>query len=133
MMVFADYEAGWRIRREVLGDQYVTGSGADWAGAEIMQELVVRTVWGTVWSRPGLGRKTRSMVSVAILATSNRQAELAMQIRGALRNGVTVDELVEVALHCAVYAGMPSAIDTVRLVKTIHDEVESSQSVTFAP
>ncbi|MGH3718521.1 MAG: carboxymuconolactone decarboxylase family protein [Pseudonocardiaceae bacterium] len=121
-MASSEWEIGERIRREVLGDDYVDGVSSTWAGAETMQDLVVRFAWGAVWSRPLLDRRTRSLITVAIAAAINREHELALHVRGALRNGCTVDELVEVALHCAVYSGVPSAIDTTRTIRRVSAE-----------
>lgn len=121
-MTSPEWEIGDRIRREVLGDDYVDGASAEWAGGQALEDLVVRFPWGSVWSRPTVDRRTRSLITVAIVAATNRSHELALHIRGALRNGCTVDELVEVAMHCAVYAGVPSAIDTVRMIRRIGSE-----------
>lgn len=118
-----DRARGDAIRREVLGDEYVDRVSATWAQADELQDLVVRFAWGTVWARPGFDRRQRSLLTVAVLTALNRGHELQLHIEGALRNGCTVDELVEVAVHCAVYCGMPAAIDTVRAIRQVHDRI----------
>lgn len=122
-MTGSEWESGDALRRKVLGDEYVDGVADTWAGAAQLQDLVVRYAWGTIWSRPGMDHKQRSLLTVAILTATNREHELRLHIGGALRNGCTVDELVEVALHCAVYCGVPAAIDTVRSIKQVADSM----------
>jgi 4-carboxymuconolactone decarboxylase len=119
----AEWAAGDALRREVLGDGYVDGVSGTWAGAAELQDLVVRFAWSAVWSRPALDRKLRSLLTVAILTATNRPHELRLHIGGALRNGCSVDELVEVALHCAVYCGVPAAIDTAQAIRQVSDEL----------
>lgn len=101
---------GMEVRREVLGDTHVdravertTPLTADF------QELVTRYAWGEIWSRPGLDRRTRSLLTLAVLVAMGREHELELHLRGAVRNGVTPDEIKEVLLHCAVYCGVPAA------------------------
>ena len=103
-------ERGMKIRREVLGDAYVdrAQSGATPLTKEF-QDLTTRYAWGEIWARPGLDRKTRSCITVAMTVALNRPDELALHLRGALRNGVTVAELQEVLLQTAVYCGIPAA------------------------
>ncbi|MFC5724733.1 carboxymuconolactone decarboxylase family protein [Streptomyces gamaensis] len=132
-MTSSERASGDAVRREVLGDEYVDGVSDTWAGAAQMQDLVVRFAWGTVWSRPGFDRTTRSLLTVAVLTALNRKHELELHIGGALRNGCTVDDLVEVALHCAVYCGMPAAIDTVRLIKQVSDRRTPAGTAAAAP
>ena len=104
------HDEGMRIRREVLGNEHVdravestTSFTADF------QDYITRNAWGDVWSRPGLDRRTRSCITITALIALNHHEELEMHVRGALRNGVTVDELKEVLLHSAVYCGVPAA------------------------
>src|SRR5256885_5203211 len=101
---------GTKIRREVLGDEYVdrTQSTATSLTKEF-QDLITRYAWGEIWARPGLDRKTRSCITVAMTVALNRPDQLALHLRGALRNGVTVTELREVLLQTAVYCGIPAA------------------------
>ncbi|MGH9010770.1 MAG: 4-carboxymuconolactone decarboxylase [Acidimicrobiia bacterium] len=106
----SDYDTGMEIRREVLGDEYVDAALArqdDFTAP--FQEFITRYAWGEVWGRPGLDRRTRSCITVALLAALGRQQELGIHLRGALRNGVTPDELREVLLQTAIYAGVPAA------------------------
>jgi 4-carboxymuconolactone decarboxylase len=101
------YDAGMAVRREVLGDAHVDRSLA--TSVPLWQEFVTTAAWGQVWSRPGLDRRTRSMLTLALLTALRCENELAMHVRAALRNGVTPDEIREVLLHSAVYAGVPAA------------------------
>lgn len=104
------YEDGLAVRREVLGDAHVDRSltaatqfSAPW------QEFVTTVAWGQVWTRDGLDRRTRSLLTVALLTALGHETELAMHVRAAIGNGVTPAELREVLLHTAVYAGVPAA------------------------
>jgi 4-carboxymuconolactone decarboxylase len=104
------YETGMRTRREVLGDAHVdraTASAGSFGGP--FQELITRFAWGAVWSRPGLDRRMRSAITLAALVSLRAENELGMHVRAALRNGLTADEIREVLLHTAVYAGVPAA------------------------
>jgi 3-oxoadipate enol-lactonase/4-carboxymuconolactone decarboxylase len=101
---------GMRVRREVLGDEHVDRAiGETNAFTADFQDLITRYAWGEIWSRPGLDRKTRSCITLTALVALNHHEELAMHVRAALRNGVTVDELKEVLLQAAVYCGVPAA------------------------
>jgi 4-carboxymuconolactone decarboxylase len=104
------HDAGSRVRREVLGDAHVDRAvaGVDDFTRDF-QDHVTRTVWGDIWTRPGLGRRERSIVTLALLAALGRTEELALHVRGALRVGVSRDEIREVLLHTAAYAGVPAA------------------------
>jgi 4-carboxymuconolactone decarboxylase len=103
-------EQGMATRREVLGDAHVDRSMNEAnAFTRDFQEHITRYAWGAVWSRPGLDRRTRSCITVAMLAAQGNEDELVLHLRAALRNGVTVDELKEVLLQVAVYAGVPRA------------------------
>jgi 4-carboxymuconolactone decarboxylase len=98
------------VRREVLGDEHVDRSAA--AASEFSapwQEFVTDHAWGAVWTRPGLDRRTRSMITLALLAGLGHQHELGLHVRAAVRNGVTAAEIREVLMHTAVYAGVPAA------------------------
>jgi 4-carboxymuconolactone decarboxylase len=112
------YEQGLAIRREVLGNEYVDAAlaSADELGRPL-QELVTEYCWGALWGRPGLTRKTRSLLNVGLLAALNRPHELQLHTRGALRNGCTEEEIVEVVLQVAVYCGVPAAVDGMRNVR----------------
>ena len=103
-------EQGMTTRREVLGDAHVDRAMADAdAFTADFQEYITRAAWGAVWSRPGLDRRTRSCITVAMLAAQGSEHELALHVRAALRNGVTVEEIKEILLQVAVYAGAPRA------------------------
>jgi len=102
--------AGMRVRREVLGDAHVDRAVANTnAFTADFQDFITRYAWGELWARPGLSRPQRSMVTLALLAGLGRDEELAMHVRAALRNGLSADEIGEVLLHVAVYAGVPAA------------------------
>jgi 4-carboxymuconolactone decarboxylase len=104
------YEDGMAVRRQVLGDDHVDRAVAatDEFTADF-QELITRYAWGDIWTRPGLDRKVRSAITLAMLATLHQDEELAMHVRAALRNGLTRDEIKEVLLQVAIYAGVPAA------------------------
>ena len=105
-----EHEEGMRVRREVLGDEHVDRAIAETTPfTQPFQELITRYAWGAVWSRPGLDRGTRSCITLALLVAVRAEHELAMHVRAALRNGLTADEIGEVLLHSAVYAGVPAA------------------------
>jgi 4-carboxymuconolactone decarboxylase len=99
-----------RIRREVLGDEHVDRAiERTTPETEEFQDFITRYAWGEIWARPGLDRRTRSCITIAMLVALNREHELAMHIRAALGNGVTRDEIKEVLLQSAVYCGVPAA------------------------
>ncbi len=101
---------GMEVRRAVLGDDYVDRAVAGRTPlTEEFQDFITRYVWGEIWTRPGLDRRTRSMITVAMLVALNHENELALHMQAALRNGVTVDELKEIVLQTAVYCGVPAA------------------------
>jgi 4-carboxymuconolactone decarboxylase len=102
--------AGMRARREVLGDEHVDRAAAnttDFTAA--FQDFITRYAWGEIWTRPGLSRPERSMITIAMLAALGRDEELALHVRAALRNGLGPDDIAEVLLQVAVYAGVPAA------------------------
>lgn len=104
------HEAGMTVRREVLGDAHVDRAiaGTDEFTGDF-QDFITRYAWGEIWTRPGLDRRTRSCITLAILATLHHDEELAMHVRAALRNGLTPAEVREVLLQVGVYAGVPAA------------------------
>jgi 4-carboxymuconolactone decarboxylase len=105
-----NFEAGMRVRREVLGDAHVDRALADTSELTApFQELVTCFAWGSVWTRTGLERRTRSAITLAILTALGREHELAMHVRAARTNGLTDQEIGEVLLHTAIYAGVPAA------------------------
>ena len=98
-----------RVRREVLGDEHVDRAvGSATPLTEPFQDFITRYAWGEVWSRPGLSRAERSMITLTALVVLRQEQELALHLRAALRNGVTPDQIREVLLHTAVYAGVPA-------------------------
>jgi len=102
------FDRGLKLRREVLGAEYVDASIANADDFNRpMQELVTQFAWGEIWNRPGLDRRTRSLLNLAMITALNRPHELELHVRGAVNNGVTVDEMREVFLQTAVYCGMP--------------------------
>ncbi len=104
------YEQGMKVRRDVLGDAHVDRSLKNRnALNEEFQDLITRYAWGEIWSRPGLPRKTRSMITLAMMVALNRGDELKMHLRAALNNGVTAEEIKEVLLQTAIYCGVPAA------------------------
>jgi 4-carboxymuconolactone decarboxylase len=104
------YERGMRVRREVLGDAHVDRAvAATTPFSAPFQDFITRTAWSDVWARPGLDRRTRSLITLAVLTALRAENEIAMHVRAALRNGVTEDEIGEVLLHTALYAGLPAA------------------------
>lgn len=109
------YQEGLKVRREVVGDDYVDKalkSADDFT--EVLQDYATEFCWGVVWTRPGLDRRTRSLVNLGILAARGQSTELETHTRGALRNGCTITEIQEVLLQIAVYAGTPSAVEAFR-------------------
>jgi 4-carboxymuconolactone decarboxylase len=104
------YEHGMATRREVLGDEHVDRAvERTTAFTEPFQDFITRYAWGTVWAREGLDRRTRSAITLAILTALGRENEIAMHVRAAIANGLTSEEISEVLLHTAVYAGVPAA------------------------
>jgi 4-carboxymuconolactone decarboxylase len=116
---------GDRIRREVLGDDYVdrAKATADEFGAPL-QEFVTEQCWGGVWARPGLDRKTRSLLNLVMLTALNRPHELKAHVRGAVHNGCSVDEIREALLHAMVYCGVPAGVDAFRSAREVLREME---------
>lgn len=117
------YERGMAVRREVLGDEHVDRAVANTTPFTApFQEFITKTAWGEVWARDGLDRRARSMVTLALLTALGRHEELAMHVRVARRNGLTVDEIGEVLLHTAVYAGIPAANAAFAIAQRVLDE-----------
>ena len=112
------FDGGMAIRREVLGAAYVDRNMANVDEFSMaMQDLTTRYCWGDIWARPGLDRRTRSMLNLAMIAALNRPHELKAHVKGALTNGVTKDEIKEVLLQVAVYAGIPAGMDSFRIAR----------------
>lgn len=118
------FEKGLKVRREVVGAQYVDKSLA--AADEFnmpMQELVTEFCWGSVWTRPGLERRDRSILNIGMIAALNRPEELALHIRGAINNGVTKDEIRECLLQVAVYCGMPAGLGAFKVAREVFKDM----------
>src|SRR5690242_15504682 len=117
------YQQGLKIRKEVLGEEYVNRALANANSFNTpLQELVTEYCWGKVWGRPGLDRKQRSLLNLAMISLLNRPHELRAHLRGALTNGVTTREICEVFLQVAIYAGVPAAVDSFRLANELFAE-----------
>jgi 4-carboxymuconolactone decarboxylase len=114
---------GERTRREVLGDEHVDRAQARTTEFTApFQDFIQRYAWGEVWNRPGLDRKQRSMITLAALTSLRAEGELEMHVRAALRNGVTPEEIAEVLLHTAVYAGVPAANAAFAIAQRVLEE-----------
>ena len=121
------FEAGLAVRRDVLGREYVDKSIAAADDFNMpFQELVTEYCWGEIWTRPGLDRKTRSLINLAMLTALNRPHEVKIHLKGALNNGVTKAEIQEVLLQTAIYCGVPAALDSFRLAREVFKEAENS-------
>ena len=121
------YERGRQVRRAVLGDEYVDQAAANQTELDRdFQRFITETVWGDVWTRPGLERKTRHMLTLALLAALGREQELAAHVRATRNTGVTLDELKEIFLQVAIYAGVPAANSAFAIAKRVlvDDEVQ---------
>jgi 4-carboxymuconolactone decarboxylase len=123
------FEKGLKIRREVLGAEHVDASISQADDfSRPLQELVTEYCWGNVWSRPGLDRKTRSLINVAMLTALNRPHEVKLHLRGALNNGCSKNDIMEVLLQTAIYCGVPAAMDSLRVAKEFFQEIEVKQA-----
>jgi 4-carboxymuconolactone decarboxylase len=122
------YDKGLKLRKEVLGAEYVENSfkNAD-AFSKPMQDLSTEYCWGYVWGREGLDKKQRSMLNLAMISVLNRQHELKLHIAGALRNGVTRDEIREIFLQVAIYAGVPAGIDSFRQAREVFAQIDGAK------
>lgn len=117
------FDRGLEIRREVMGDDFVDRAfdrtrGTD---SETMQEFVTEHAWGAVWSRPGLDRRSRSLLNLGMLIAMRAENELRGHVRGALRNGLTRTEIVESVVHCTAYCGAPAGLAAMRVVQEVLD------------
>lgn len=123
------FDRGLAIRKDVLGKEFVEKSFA--AADDFnrpMQELVTEYCWGAVWGREDLSRKTRSMLNLAMISCLNRPHELKMHVKGALRNGVSRDEIREVFLQVAIYAGVPAGVDSFRIAREAFAELDAAKA-----
>ena len=117
------YDRGLKVRKEVLGDEYVDNAinSAD-EFSRPLQEYLTAHAWAASWARPGLEKKTRSMLNLAMLTALNRGHEFRIHVKGALNNGVTKEEIREILIHAAVYCGAPAAMDSFRIAKEVFKE-----------
>ena len=118
------FEKGLKTRREVLGSEYVDNSIQNAGEFNMpMQELVTQYAWNEIWNRPGLDRRSRSMINLAMLTALNRPHELKLHLKGAINNGLTKDEIREILMQTAIYCGVPAAIDSFRCAKEVFAEM----------
>lgn len=118
------FNEGLKLRREVLGAEYVDKSLAnanDFTTA--FQRITTEWCWGYAWSRPGLDRRTRSLLNLAMLTALNRAAEIKLHVRGAINNGLTIDEIKEALLHATVYCGIPAGLDAFKAANEVLTEM----------
>jgi 4-carboxymuconolactone decarboxylase len=121
------YERGMQARRAVLGDAHVdraTAAATDFTAP--WQEFITRHAWGAVWTREGLDRRSRSVITLSVLTALGRENEIAMHVRAALRNGLTREEIAEVLIHTAVYAGVPAANAAFAIAQTVFEDVDAA-------
>lgn len=119
------FEAGMRVRREVLGDAHVDQSLARLnAFNQEFQDLIARYAWGEIWTRPGLERRTRSLITLAVLVALNRSEEFRLHVRAALNNGLSRDDIREVLLQTAIYCGIPAANAAFRMAEEVFATVD---------
>ena len=122
------YQQGMLVRRGVLGDEHVDRTLQNLTLLnEEFQDFITRFAWGDIWSRPGLERHTRSMITIAMLIALNREAELKMHLNAAFNNGVTKEELKELIMHSALYCGLPAANATMHLAQQVFAEREAAE------
>ena len=114
------FEEGLAVRREVLGADYVDGSLARANGfMQAFQDMTTEMCWGYAWTRPGLDRRTRSFLNLAMLTALNRPAEIKLHVRGAIANGLTPDEIKETLLHATVYCGIPAGLEAFKAANEV--------------
>lgn len=120
------FDKGLKVRKEVLGEEYVNKSiaGAD-EFTRTMAEWSTEYCWGALWTRPGLDRRSRSIANLSMIAALNRPHELKLHVKAAIQNGLTRDEIKEVLLQVAVYAGVPAGIDSFRIAREAFKELDA--------
>jgi len=122
------FNAGMAVRREVLGDEYVDKAISGMTDfTKPMQDMVIENCWGEVWTRDGLPKKTRSLITIATLAALKMPAELKAHLLGALRNGCTVEEIQEVLLQSTVYCGIPAGVEAFKVAKEVIETWQKDQ------
>jgi 4-carboxymuconolactone decarboxylase len=119
------YEVGMEARQRVLGEEYVARAlSATDSFNHDLQQLITEYCWGAVWGREGLDRRQRSMINLAMISALNRPHELKAHVKGALRNGVTRDEIREVFMAVAIYCGVPAGVDAFRVAREVFAEID---------
>jgi len=123
------FEQGMQVRRAVLGDAHVNRAEANKTAFDAdFQRFITETAWGSVWARPGLARRTRHLLTIGLLAALGQEHELAMHIRATANTGVTPDDVKEVLLQVAIYAGIPAANSAVAVAKKVYAELAEQSS-----
>ena len=123
------FKKGMAVRKSVLGENHVERAEANKSDFDAdFQRFITETAWGSVWARPGLDRKTRHLLTIAILATLGRHEELALHIKATQNTGVTRDEVKEVLLQVAVYAGIPAANAAIAIAKKVYAQIDNQPS-----
>ena len=121
------FDAGMEVRREVLGDEHVDRAVRSTTGFNAeFQDLITRYAWGEIWTRPGLPRHTRSLLTLALMVALNRNEEFSMHVRASANNGVTRDEIKETLLQCAIYCGVPAANSAFHLAQKVFAEMDAT-------
>ncbi len=121
------FDAGMEVRREVLGDEHVDRAQRSTTAFNAeFQDLITRYAWGEIWTRPGLPRHTRSLLTVALMVALNRNEEFSMHVRATANNGVTRDEIKETLLQCAIYCGVPAANSAFHLAQKVFAEMDAT-------
>jgi 4-carboxymuconolactone decarboxylase len=122
------YSSGMKVRRAVLGDAYVEkAQAAKTAFSEPFQDLITRYAWGEIWTRPGLPRNTRSLLTLAMMVALNRNDEFRMHVRAAANNNVTREEIQEVLLQAAIYCGVPAANAAFHIAQEVFAEIDAGR------
>ena len=117
------HEAGMRVRRSVLGDEHVERAEASKTELDVdFQDLITRYAWGEVWTRAGLPLHTRSLLAIGLMVALNRSEDLSIHMRAAANTGVTIEEISEVLLQCAIYCGVPAANSAFAIAKEVFSE-----------
>ena len=120
------FDAGMEVRREVLGDEHVDRAVRSTTAFNAeFQDLITRYAWGEIWTRPGLPRHTRSLLTLALMVALNRNEEFSMHVRASANNGVTRDEIKETLLQCAIYCGVPAANTAFHLAQKVFAEMDA--------
>jgi 4-carboxymuconolactone decarboxylase len=121
------FDAGMEVRREVLGDEHVDRAVRSTTAFNAeFQDLITRYAWGEIWTRPGLPRHTRSLLTLALMVALNRNEEFSMHVRASANNGVTRDEIKETLLQCAIYCGVPAANTAFHLAQKVFAEMDAA-------